>query len=282
MPIYWPAIEELEERNQPRDPWASFVARQPSATAAVTGDVAVPRGSSTPTDPNQPTDPNDPSNPSTPSTTQSPYRAETLAEQWMDYQPPAAAQPPAWQQSVIDGMLNPTADPRSTELYEQLHQRATQSLALDRNDPIIRAQADAYAAQEERARRDNLADLAERSGPNANLRGEQRLGYERMGQRVGGFEAELLGRELQARRDEIAQALQLSATFLSTEEQRALQREIALLDNAIAQQNAANSGAGLQQDWMEALMQNAQFLDDLEARERDRRSYYDLVQQGLL
>ena len=38
----------------------------------------------------------------------------------------------------------------------------------------------------------------------------------------------------------------------------------------------------LQQDWMEALMQNAQFLDDLEARERDRRSYYDLVQQGIL
>ena len=54
------------------------------------------------------------------------------------------------------------------------------------------------------------------------------------------------------------------------------------LDNAIAQQNAANGGLGVSQDWMEALLQNAQFLDDLEARERDRRSYYDLVQSGQL
>lgn len=271
-PLYWPAIEELERRAQKN----SWVPRAPGATFELTGDVAVPRPGTTPTDPTQPTDP---SNPSTPST-QNTYRSETVAKQWGT--PPPAAKPPDWQQPLVDDMLNPMPDPRATELYDQLRQRATQGLDIDRNDPIIRSQADAYGAQAERARRDSLADLAERSGPNANLRGEERLGYERRGQQVGAFEAELVGRELQARRDEIAQSLQLSATFLSTEQQRDLQRQIALLDNAIAQQNASNSGTAVSQDWMEALLQNSQFLDDLEARERDRRSYYDLVQQGIL
>lgn len=173
-------------------------------------------------------------------------------------------------------------NPRATELYDLLRQQATQGLAINSNDPVIRMQVDAYGAQAERARRDSLADAAEHQGSLANLRGEERLGYERRGQQVGAFEAELVGRELQARREEIAQALQLSANFLSTEQHRELQRQIALLDNAIAQQNAATSGMSVSQDWMEALLQNAQFLNDLEARERDRRSYYDLVQQGLL
>jgi hypothetical protein len=276
MPIYWPAIEALEERQR-QEMDSGWAPKMRTALVQATGKVAVPRPGTPPTDPTQPSDP---SNPSTPSTTQEPYRAETVAQQWST--PPAASQPPAWQQEVVDQMRNPTPDPRATELYDQLRQRATQGLDIDRNDPVIRAQADAYGAQAERARRDSLSDLAERSGPHANLRGEERLGYERRGQQVGAFEAELVGRELQARRDEIAQALQLSATFLSTEQQRELQRQIALLDHAIAQQNASNSGMSVSQDWMEALLQNAQFLDDLEARERDRRSYYDLVQSGVL
>jgi hypothetical protein len=250
--------------------------RTPTASGTYAGDVAVPR-------PDAPVDPSAPAPaPPAPAPAQEPYRAETLAQQWQNYQPPAAAQPPAWQQGVVEGMLTPTPDPRGTELFNVLQQRATQGLNVSRTDPAIRAQADAYSAQEERASRNYLADVAEKDGPFANMRGETRMASERMGQRVGAFEAELMGRELQARRDEIAQALQLSASLLSTEQQRELQRQMALLDNAIAQQQAGNASLGLNQDWMEALMQNAQFLDDLGARERDRRSYYDLVQSGQL
>ena len=70
--------------------------------------------------------------------------------------------------------------------------------------------------------------------------------------------------------------------FLSTEQQRDRQRQIARLDNAIAQQQAGNAGLGVSQQWMEALLENAQLLDDLSAREGDRRSYFDLVQSGVL
>jgi hypothetical protein len=167
-------------------------------------------------------------------------------------------------------------------LYDQLSQRATQGLDVTRNDPVIRTQADAYAAQEERARRDYLADLAEREGPLANLRGETRMAAERMGQRVGSFEAELLGRELTARREEIAQALQQMGGLLSTDQQRELQRQIALMDNAIAQQQAANQGRSLDQDWQTALLQNEEFLRELAEQQMDRRSYYDAVQRGFI
>jgi hypothetical protein len=169
---------------------------------------------------------------------------------------------------------------RSQALYDQLAQRASQSLAIDRNDPIIRAQADAYGAQQERARRDSLADYAESAGPTANIRGEQRLGYERMGSAVGGFEAELLGRELESRRAEITQALNSMGSLLSADQQRELQRQIALLDQAVAQQQLTSSNAGREQEWQTALLQNEQFLKDLGLRAEDRASYYDAVRRG--
>src|SRR5688572_1025527 len=136
MPLYWPAIEELEERQR-QQATGGWVPKTPSANAEPTGMVAVPRPGTTPTDPTQPSDPSDPSNPSTPST-QEPYRAETLAQQWADYEPPAAAQPPAWHQPLVDQMLTPTPDPRADELYGLLNQRATQGLDVSRNDPVIR------------------------------------------------------------------------------------------------------------------------------------------------
>jgi hypothetical protein len=137
------------------------------------------------------------------------------------------------------GFLGPM-DPKLQQLYDELLSRATQGLKIDRNDPIIRDQADAYSANLERSKRNDLADLAERSGPLANLRGETRLANERMGQAAGAFEAQLMGRELTARRDEIAQALSSMQGLLTTEQQLALQRELGLLNNAIQQQQLNN------------------------------------------
>jgi hypothetical protein len=188
--------------------------------------------------------------------------ATTVANQWTE-------QSNALMQQLLTNQQAAQAqtDERGSALYDTLDQRATQGLDVSRQDPIIRAQADAYAAAQERARRDHLADVAERSGPYGNLRGEQRLGYERAGQAVGAFEAELMGRELQTRRDEIAQALQMQAGLLSGDQQRALQMQLAALDAAIQQQSVGS--------------QDAQFWARLGLDAETQAAYFDAVRRGL-
>lgn len=120
----------------------------------------------------------------------------------------------------------------SKELYDMLMARAKQGTQIDRFDPNIRQQVDPYAAAQERARRNYLADLAEKSGPLANLRGEERLAMERAGQATGLFEAELVGRELANRRDEIRHALDGLSGRISDEQRLALTRELGVLEDA--------------------------------------------------
>jgi hypothetical protein len=128
------------------------------------------------------------------------------------------------------------------ELIDQLLARARQSV-LDNpeSQAAIRKQADTFAAQQERARRNYLADAAEDLGPNANLRNEQRLTAERAGQASAGFEAELMGRELTAKRAEISDALSAMESVIATGQgtsltvqAQELQRQKMLLDDAIA------------------------------------------------
>ncbi len=168
-----------------------------------------------------------------------------------------------------------TGNSRWDALYNQLYERANQGLAVSRNDPTIRAQSDAYAANEERARRNYLGDLAEKAGPGANMRGEERMSAERVGQRTGSVEAELMGRELIARRQEIADALQARQGMLTFEQQMALQEKLAAYDNAIKQQQIGLQGRGLD-------MQNAQFLANLGFQVEDRKNYWDGIRSGLL
>jgi hypothetical protein len=108
---------------------------------------------------------------------------------------------------------------------------ATQSRVPAANDPIVRRQADAYAAQEERARRSSQADAAEALGPYATgaVRGADRMLTERAGARAGQFEADLVGREVNARRAEIMAALQGLSGFISEDQRQALQRELSRL-----------------------------------------------------
>lgn len=175
---------------------------------------------------------------------------------------------------------------RADALFGQLQTRANQSLAIDRNDPIIRAQADAYGANEERARRNYVSDIAERYGPLANIRGEERVAAERVGQRTGAFEAELLGRELGARRAEIADALSAQGALLSGDQRAQLQAQLSLLDQAIAEQQIGlgyrgqdldfalgREGLGVQRRGQDLGMD--QFLRELALREWDRGQYWD-------
>ncbi len=135
--------------------------------------------------------------------------------------PPAAAAAPS---NIPPGI--------SDELYQMLLSRAKQGTAIDKNDPNIRQQVDPYAAAQERARRDYLADAAERSGPLVNLRGEQRLAMERAGQATGLFESQLIGRELENRRAEIIHALDSLGAKLSDDQRLALQKELGYLNDA--------------------------------------------------
>lgn len=161
----------------------------------------------------------------------------------------------------------PVRSGRGDDLYSLLLGRVNQGLTPDRNDPAIRAQADAYAANQERARRNYLSDTAERSGPFANLRGERRMASERYGAQTGAFEAELLGREVAARRDEVAQALQLLTGRVSAEEEMGLRRELADLEAQLRREGLATG--------------NDQFMRDLALREWDRGNYWDFNWAGL-
>lgn len=158
--------------------------------------------------------------------------AQTTTQAWNAT--PGAAASSASSSSSSSQSIAPTRDPRLDDLYNELMARATQGLSVDRNNPVIRQQADAYAANEERAKRNYLADAAESAGPIANLRGEQRLATERMGQRTGAFEAELMGRELVAKRTEIAEALEARKDILTMEQTLALQMKMKTYDDAIA------------------------------------------------
>lgn len=167
-----------------------------------------------------------------------------------------------------------------TTFMDQVARQMQQGLTVDPNDPVLRAQSDAYAANIERQRRNAVADNVERVGPYATgaMQGFDLMSRERAGQATGQFEADLVGRELQNRRDEIQRALQMMQGVLSEDQRAALERERMALDAELqrlgittAASTAANELGvremlgigGLNVDMMRALLQNQQFGDSL-------------------
>jgi hypothetical protein len=204
----------------------------------------------------------------------------------------------------------PAGSSMKDQLMQQLLARSQQGLNIDPNDPVIKQQTDAYSAQAQRARRDYLADTAEGSSPYATgaQRGEERMTAEKLGQDVGGFEAQLVGRELTARRDEVQHALDSMGSLLTEQDRQALQRELAKLDDAtrrygIDTQNAQYyAGLGsADKHFYDQLAQNdrfqgsddafrkaqmsqnqSQFLDELGFKTSDRQAWWDAVRSGLI
>ena len=163
-------------------------------------------------------------------------------------QAPAQADPfPSWYRDLMQTQVaqqqaqQAETKARADALYGRLNERASQSTAIDANDPIIKGQTDAFRNEQTRAQRDYLSDTAEAAGPLANIQGERRMAAEKVGQGVSGFQAELLGRELSARREEIAQALQMSGGLLSADQTRNLQAQLGQMDQAIKE-----AGIGMQ------------------------------------
>jgi hypothetical protein len=192
----------------------------------------------------------------------------------MPKMPYAQEQPSGTSNDLIRQMMEQQAaaaaenKARADALYGRLSEIGNQSLAVDRNDPSIRAQADAYSAQRDRQARNYISDAAERSGPYTNIDGTRRMVAEHAGQASGAFEAGLLGKELAARRQEIAQALAQSGAMLTADQQNAPQKQLAILDNAIKEQRLAVTQRG--ED-----MSMDQFLRQLALNEWDRNNYWD-------
>ena len=147
-----------------------------------------------------------------------------------------------------DGPASPM-DPDA--LYQLLMSRALQGLDVGSNDPVVRQQADAFNANQDRASRAYLQQVAEQEGPNANISAERRSTAERAGQAGGEFEAQAIGNEIAARRQEIQQALAAAPGLLTAQQAINLQRELAQLDMAYKyySTNLSNEqfGRGLEQ-----------------------------------
>lgn len=174
-------------------------------------------------------------------------------------------------------------------------QQVTQGTTIDaQNDPNIRQQSDAFAAAQERARRDQASDIAEKfagSNQTGAQNVEQRMLNERAAQGRASFEADLVGRELQNRRDEINNAMQQLGGMLTGDQERAMQKELANID-AQLKRAGIDLGSkelglkeklgmgGLNVDLARLLLQNKQFGQDLGFRIGDREA--TLNQQALL
>lgn len=138
-----------------------------------------------------------------------------------DEHAPAAATPTqAW-------TANPQTAGLSSDLYTELQSRiAGANTPVDPNDPIIKAQSDAYNAQQTRASRSYLSNIAEKAGPLANIAGEQRMASEKLGQNQSDFLAQLMSTEQGARRDAASQALGLEGSQLTSDQNRDLQGQL--------------------------------------------------------
>lgn len=137
----------------------------------------------------------------------------------------------------------PLSNPQGTQLYDTLMGIAGQSTNVSPNDPVIKAQSDAYAASTDRATKDYLAAAAEKGGPYGNTDAITRSMTEQAGQAEGAFTANAMASELQARRQQIMQALSGAAGLLTSEQSMQLQSELGNLDAQLSawstQQNLA-------------------------------------------
>ncbi len=137
------------------------------------------------------------------------------------------------------------ADAFKTSLIDMLN-GANKTPTMD--DPTIKAQADAYAVQQTRASEAQRAQAAERlAAQGLGSSGAADTTYsdllERQGENQGTFNAGLLGKELQDRRQQLIQAASIAGNTLNAEQARALQKELADLDAQIRREGIAAQGS---------------------------------------
>lgn len=130
---------------------------------------------------------------------------------------------------------------KANDLYGTLMQRATQSLNINPNDPIVKGQVNSFKAGATRDSRNYVDQMAESGGPSANLTGEKRMAAEHVSQGAGSLQSTLIQNELTQHRNEIQNALTQMGGMLSDQQRIALQQQLGLLDVNLRQQQI-NSG----------------------------------------
>jgi hypothetical protein len=124
---------------------------------------------------------------------------------------------------------------QAQSFLDNLLARSNESLKVNPQDPIVKAQTDAYAASGERQLRNYMSAQAEKGGPGANLEAVNRSANENLAQADASFTGQVLQQELTSRRLEVYQALSLYGSTLDSQQKMALQEELAKLDAAISQ-----------------------------------------------
>lgn len=139
-----------------------------------------------------------------------------------------------------------TTNQGSQDIYRNaLIAQMTQDPIPGRDDAAVRAQVDPYRAAMDRQVNQQVRADAERAFASGQDYGnpERLAAAERAGQQSGLFESQIVGRELQNRRDQIKEAIQQFGSTLSGDQMRALQKQLADLDAQIKRESLAQSGS---------------------------------------
>jgi hypothetical protein len=111
------------------------------------------------------------------------------------------------------------------------------------DDPALKGQSDAFALGQTRSRDAARSAMAERmaqeggAGTDSGVFDKELAGlFQQQGEAQGGFNANLVGQELQNRRAQLIQAATLAGNQLSQDDQRALQKQLADTDAEIRRQ----------------------------------------------
>ena len=141
-----------------------------------------------------------------------------------------------------------------TALMEQIRQAQQ---PVDPNQVATSPEARGFARIQDRARERLRAQAAERTGV-AGTGGVQtgeiggalgaavQTGESEAAENIAGLQSQLYARELQSKRQQLMQTLQLGAGLLTTEQQQDIQQQLAVMDNAI-QQSLGTGQLGLGQ-----------------------------------
>jgi hypothetical protein len=201
--------------------------------------------------------------------------------------------------------------PTMQDVLAKLFSQSKQSLNVNPNDPIIKGQVDQFSAMQDRDRKKYQNEAAEALaakglGTSGALVNENRISNENAANADSQFQAQLIGRELQTRRDEIQHALDSMGSLLTEKDKESLQMELAKMDDAIKrqqleQQNSqyyaglgqadkqfyaqlaqqgrlADAGLGFQ--YAQLGQQGNQFLDQLGFNTADRQAYWDYMNRN--
>lgn len=160
--------------------------------------------------------------------------------------PPGAA-PAAPTAPAAPGQPTTIADAFKKSLIDTLN---TGGQVPTLNDPTIKAQSDAFAVGQQRAKERARASMAERAaaqggvGVNSGAFDQGLIGLEQaQGEAEAGNNARLLGSELQQRRAQLLQAASIAGNTLNAEQARDLQRQLAELDAAIRREGIAQQSS---------------------------------------